>query len=262
MADHNSELVVEDDSREYVLDVQKTWSTAWQIFKTNLSSLLSITLLFFLPIYIITAFIPYELIFSRYGRPAINAVQLVEVILMMILSLLSVMTISSITEKQALGEDFLFNEAVKKSFSHLGKAFGTSFVTGLIVFGYSLLLIIPGIVKAVQLVFVINIVILRGLHGKAACDYSQRVVKDNGFRIFGFLLVRGLLTYAISFVISLPLWFYRDQAVLQILLYTISAFINTYFPILITLLFLDLEQEADQRESKTDLDQQLSIETA
>ena len=75
----------------------------------------------------------------------------------------------------------------------LADAILTGLLAMLIVFGLTLLLIVPGVIWVIYYSFFLFVVALRGLSGKPALDYSKAIVKGQWWRVFGYMLVIQLL---------------------------------------------------------------------
>ncbi len=142
----------------------------------------------------------------------------------------------------------MYKDAIKRSYSHWGKSILATLLAVIVIIGYSLLLIIPGIIKVVQFTFVIYVVVLRGRTGKEALDYSKAIVEGNWWRVVGFYLLIRLITWGAALAVFFPLRLIPNLTIIHLLVYTIFDFFGTYFVILLTILFLDLEQKMNERQ--------------
>ena len=230
------------------LDTGSIWSNAWTIFSTNIKSLLLITLTIFLPLIILNELLPYERIYSQFGTNGLKLTQNTYKFLNTFLRLLGTMAIVFIAEGQVNEINIVYKDAIKRSYSHWGKSILATLLAVIVIIGYSLLLIIPGIIKVVQYIFVNYVVVLRGRTGKEALDYSKAIVEGNWWRVVGFYLLIRLITWGAALAVFFPLRLIPNLTIIHLLVYTIFDFFGTYFVILLTILFLDLEQKMNERQ--------------
>lgn len=87
---------------------------------------------------------------------------------------------------------------------HFGTIVFTSLVGMLIIFGASILLVIPGIFYAVVLSIVFAVRMRERLPFSDSVSRSQSLVKDNWWKTFGLTIVLYLIIYVFSIVLSLP----------------------------------------------------------
>ncbi len=233
--------------REYLFDPHKVWGTAWKIFTGSLGSLLGLTLVFHLPVVLVQYIIPYYRIYLRYGESGLSTVQYIYMIFASLVSILSGLAIAVLAESRALGQEPAFKDLVRRAFSGYGSAFWAFLLGGLQIMLFSLLLVIPGLIKAVQYYFVLQASVLRDLKGKAALDYSKGVVEGQGMRVFGYMIVLGALRYILSFTLGLLQTQIVTGTLLQILIFLLDMFLGSFVVIMLAVLFLDLEQQRDLR---------------
>lgn len=121
----------------------------------------------------------------------------------------------------------------------LGSLLLVSLLSALVVFGGFLLLIIPGIIFAIRLVATVPVVVAEDVRGTEALRRSWRLVKGDGWNVFGVLLVAGLLSGVVSAVVTAPFtngeWFQIGVA------NAIASTLTTPFiTCVIVLIYLDL----------------------
>jgi hypothetical protein len=135
--------------------------------------------------------------------------------------------------RPAVGESYRF------AWKLLGSLLLVSLLTALVVFGGFVLLIIPGIVFGVRLVATVPALIAENLRGREALRRSWRLVKGDGWMVFGVLLVAGLLAAVVGLLFSAP--FREDAWVQQGLAAAAASTLTTPFlTCLIVLIYLDL----------------------
>jgi hypothetical protein len=77
-------------------------------------------------------------------------------------------------------------------------------LTAAAIFGGFLLLVVPGLIFAVRLAFTTQSVVVEGHRGPGALKRSWELTRGSFWRVFGVLLVAGLLTSLASTLIALP----------------------------------------------------------
>ncbi|MPM86026.1 hypothetical protein SDC9_133109 [bioreactor metagenome] len=108
------------------------------------------------------------------------------------------------------------------------KFIGVGIIAGFKIIGYTLLLIIPGIYKAVRLSFIDCVVATNNNKFKDECDESEKLVKNQWWSVFGFLLLMFLLKLLLEFLFMIPLYYISSQLV-TILIGTVVSLLETYF---------------------------------
>lgn len=90
---------------------------------------------------------------------------------------------------RAEGRRLTLGSALQEATARWGRMLLATFLSGLYVVLFTLLLVVPGVVKAVQLAFV-TVAVLRT--SDDALAYSARLVEGRWLRVFGFYLLIGL----------------------------------------------------------------------
>jgi hypothetical protein len=158
-----------------------------------------------------------------------------------IFSCLAMMAIALIVEKTFLNEPMGFLEAFKRAFPKWFGGIGTGLLALVIVLGYTLLLVVPGIIWGVYYLFVIYIVALRNKTGKAALEYSQSLVSGHWWDVFvvylGISIVLGVVGGVISALFKwLPLNLFTS-----LISFSLQTIIGSFLTVSITILFLNLD---------------------
>ena len=105
---------------------------------------------------------------------------------------------------------------------------GVGIIAGLKILGYTILLIIPGIYISVRLSFIDCVVASNNNKFKDECDESEELVKNNWWKVFGFLILMFLLQILLEILFAIPLYFIDSQ----IISFPIAVFVSlleTYF---------------------------------
>jgi len=167
-----------------------------------------------------------------------------------IFTLIGSMSIALIVEKVVAKEDISATAAIKHALSKLGKGITTSLLVLIIVFGLTLLLVIPGIIYSNYYIFVVYVVALRDKSGKEALDYSKMLVEEQWWRVFGILLGAALIFTVIETGISLSLGLISDSPYITLIANTITLFINITFTVMPVVLFLNNDFSYHRRLAK------------
>lgn len=156
-----------------------------------------------------------------------------------IISLIASMSVAVITEKVVDNEPISIIEAVKYATSKWGSAFMTSLLVSVIVFGLSLLFVIPGIIYGTYYIFVLYVVVLRNKSGREALSYSKTLVEGQWWRVFGILLGIGIIFAIFNGIITYPLSKVSDNPYFAIVPNAVSLLLSTIFGVMNVVLFLN-----------------------
>ena len=166
--------------------------------------------------------------------------------------------IAQIVNKSFEGETISWVEALKHGFSRWTNAIGTGFLAGLIIAGWSLLLIIPGIVYSFYYSFWIYIVALRYEDGKNALDYSKKLVEGQWWRIFGIQLFFEAIVVILGLSITLPFYLISDNQFFGLIPDTIIDIVGAFAKVATAILFLNNDFLRNP-QTQTDNDQLLEM---
>jgi len=131
-------------------------------------------------------------------KPGLMLIQVASGMIGVIFSSLSFMAIYRLIESSLQGSPVSWVEAFRHALSRWGASVLTWGTAWLILVGMTALLIVPGIVWSVYYSFLLMVVSVRGLSGKAALDYSKKLVKGRWWRVFGFQTAFMLFSLAFS----------------------------------------------------------------
>jgi hypothetical protein len=116
-------------------------------------------------------------------------------------------------------------EIVKCGLKKWPENFGETLIAGFIILFYTLLLIIPGIYKAVQFSFISNLVSDEESEPR---EKSKLLVKDNWFSVLWILILTFLIGFVIELTVAIPFMLLPDNFLLTILLGIIAAIASSY----------------------------------
>jgi len=155
------------------------------------------------------------------------------------------MAIVLMVERYLRGEKTNYFTALRRVFSCLLKFTCLEFKISLVILCGFIVFIIPGIISATNYYFYPQAFILRDQRGQAALSYSEFLVKGNWWKVLLFSVNQFVITYALDFikshiyqvVTSSSVNYFGELVVDKM----ISHFILSFFYIVSTLLFLNLD---------------------
>lgn len=110
---------------------------------------------------------------------------------------------------RAEGRVLSVGAALREGFTNWPRVFAAKLKAGLLVLGFALLLVVPGIWKSVLLAFVgVGALRRRG----DALDRSEQLVRGRWWEVFGFLALAGVVLYLPMFVLAVVLSLAADAA--------------------------------------------------
>ena len=229
------------------MDVEKTWVSAWLIYKSNLKSILLIVLIIYIPILIVRLVFPYEQIYNDFGYSIYEITKYLLQISGNLIGVIGFISFVIITESSAHGIEITLRNVLLKACSRWWAFIKSTFLSGIIIFLYTLLLIIPGIIKSIQFVFVGYAASIRDVSGKKALEYSKSVTEGQRWRIFGFFLLLWLLSIGPAIAYFYLIYITDNDKLIVNSALVINYFISPFFTILYGVLFLDLEKQWENK---------------
>ncbi|MBU2703405.1 hypothetical protein Ga0466249_004550 [Sporomusaceae bacterium BoRhaA] len=262
-------------------------STAWSVYCQRFRAILIITLIVYIPTNIIEFFILMNVEkVESYMKFVMN--------LEMFIGVIACMGIAIIVEKAVKNEDVDWKTALSQSFASWNKCVVTNLSAGLRILGWTLLLIVPGIIWFIYYYFVTQIVALRGISGIKVLDYSKALVKERWWRTFEIIVAIIIATIVISCVKEyllgtlcnmfsesclgldmlpdwlfdiLPDWLLKIWpaifSVFFIICETVENIIDAFFTVAVTVLFLNLDYitKININELNSELPGEMDVET-
>ena len=236
--DQHIDFKIEADLLSHKFGVRDLLSTGWQIYRSNFKNILLILLCVYIPINIILSFIPSGSLTSD-GWREMRAYNQIFRGLEFFIGVIATLGIAQIVNKSFEGENISWVKTLKHGFSKWLSAIGTGFLAGLIVAGWSLLLIIPGIVYSFYYSFWVYTVALRDEDGKNALDYSKRLVEGQWWRIFGIQLFFDVLVLILGSIITIPFYLISDNQFFGLIPDTIIDIVGAFTKVTTAILFLN-----------------------
>lgn len=148
-----------------------------------------------------------------------------------------------VTESYVLGEKPRLNVAIRKILSRLLPLTCLNIRFGIIYVLRFLLLIVPGLIYAINNGYYALSFILRDQRGKAAFQYSQALVKGNWWKVFFFSLLGPLVIFGLQVFMNKVLsgLIATSPALITILSSILSYLVGLGIGISSVLLFLNLD---------------------
>lgn len=160
-------------------------------------------------------------------------------------------------------EEQAIKEVIIHGLKKWPKFIGLEFIAGLKILGYSILLIIPGIYKFVKLSFIDctmstnNNDHKNGSDEPDALDESERLVENQWWRVFSFLLLMFFLSLLLE-LIFLPLVLTLKSIFFSILIGVIINILKTYFIVVKAIYYLKIKKLKDEYEISNELSHEVN----
>ena len=216
--------------------IGKILSESWKRFTENFQLILIITLIVYIPINIILAFVPIGESLENF-KLFYWIIQIHEGLI----GIIATMAIAYAIKNKIDGKSISIGEALKKSLSRWGAAIGTNIILGIFLLGLTLLLIVPGIIFDVYWIFVIFVVILNDKSGKDALDHSKKIVKGRWWTVVGYSIVFGILGFIVLMIGVVPFWFLPENFLTSIATATLIDIIVSFFTVVSTIFFINFD---------------------
>jgi len=194
-----------------------------------------------LPFLIIDALIPYESIMVNFGENGVKLTNTIVRLFRNLTRLLGLMAIIHIAGGEVIGIKYSFREALKIAYTRWWEIIKTGYMAGLIILGYTLLFIVPGIIRSVYYTFSMYIVVLRKISGKEALDYSKKLVEGQWWHVFGYTFLFLAMSYAIGIFLGLLLLLIPDILIIDLIVFTFAEICGVLFIIAITVFFINTD---------------------
>lgn len=221
---------------QHQFSIGKILSMSWNLFKENFKSIFFITLIIYIPINFILFFVPIGEGVSGL-KQYMNVARLLE----SLIGIISTMAIAYIIKNRIDGTLIDFKAGLQKAFSSWASAIITSLLLGIFVLGLSLLLIVPGIIYYVFWSFALFVVVLKGISGNKALDYSKTIVEGRWWTVFGYSIAFGLLSAAVAFVAGFLTIFLPGNIVTTVLGDTLIDLVLSFFIVVSTIFFINFD---------------------
>ena len=155
------------------------------------------------------------------------------VITQLLLGALTRAAILGVAELPILGSD-----AYRFAFSRLGSILWVTFLSSLAIFGGALLLLVPGLFLLVRFLVAMPVLIVEDVRGRAALRRSWRLVKGDGWIVFGLYILTAIIAGVLALLLTLP--FRESWLTAGVAGGIASALATPYVTVVIVYVYLDL----------------------
>ena len=225
-----------------MMHLGELWDKTWKIYFKNFWSMLLLVLILGLPLIVLCLVAPYSMF-----QPKIVGAQWIFFIVYMLASALfgtiSCLSLTHYIYKTSKKNNITLVESIKFGLTKFWTAIGTTLLMILMLIGLFILLIVPGIIFAVYWTFVVPVIVIKGLSGKKALDYSKSVVKKRWWKVVGYSIVLSIIPMVILFAASMFLNLsYPDSNIAYCIYYFISLMFYVFLYLFNLILFLELDK--------------------
>lgn len=150
------------------------FQASWRTYLGNFPAILAFVLIIDLPIDLMMGQVPL------YDDPASKEMTYylqVSRVLDFWIGTIRDLGIIQLTAASFYGEKLAFSNAFANAFSNYGRALVALFLSGLVIFGCMLLLILPGIAAAIYLSFILHAIVFESVTGTGSLNSSYEFVK-------------------------------------------------------------------------------------
>ena len=193
-------------------------------FIKNFKTIIPIALLIYIPVNILSLFIPAKLS-----------------IISEIINLLVTVSIAKIIEESVSGKHISSFYALRFSLMRWRSACWALLLLAVIVLILLIFLIIPAIIFYPYFVFAIYAVALRGVSGGKGLDYSADLVKGQWRRVFLYTVVMEGCGYILALLFLLPMYFLSESMLLDFILFLAVDIVLLPFSVMMIIFFLNCD---------------------
>ena len=224
-----------EDPASQKVSITETLSSSFIVWKENLLTIAIVITIVYLPIQSLIELVSF-ISDNAYGvnnlengddlRRLANEARIYDVI-RQFLGVIATLGIFNFVYSLLRNEDKNLSaiEIVKYGLKKWPKNFIAGFKAGLIIILYTLLLIIPGIYKAVQYAFISSVI---SDDEDDPLEKSKNLVKDNWFNIFGLVFLIFIIGLLIEIIIFLPIFVLPDSRMVTILLGVVASIATSF----------------------------------
>ncbi len=224
---------------------------AWHLYGKHYKLLLTIVLFVSVPLHIINTIIAEGYQFPAadtidsvwdYSVNALASAQSLAIVIIALLGgVLAPLAIAIAIRAIENNKPIDYKQAFQKAIQRWTSAIITLIIMGLCLIVLYIALVIPGIIFTVFWSFAVFAVALNYKNGFEALRYSKSLVTGKWWKVFGYLIVFGLLSLVAGIVATLPLLPYSNY-VMDIIRGIVGDIINSYFIVVMVLWFFQLEK--------------------
>lgn len=230
--------------REY--NIGDLLSAAWNVYVKNAATIIIVTIIIYIPINILSTLLAKNAAsLAESDAPFLGGILSANLGLLLLLTSLAgvlvPLAIAFVVRTTIDGGTATYQEALRQAISRWLPGIGTSMLMGVFLVGLVILLVVPAIIFGIFWSFAIYAVMLNNKSGMDALRHSKDVVSGRWWRVFGVLIVFGLISGAADWVVGLPLAFATSSFIGSVLTATVSSIIFSFFTVASVVFFLNLE---------------------
>jgi hypothetical protein len=212
---------------------------SWRILKENFRLILLITLVVYVPVGAILAFIPVDKLMEQHGFAYALRIH---VILESLIGIIASMAIAYVVKSRLDGQAISFRQALKKSLSRWTAALWTNSIMVIFLLGLTVLLIILGIMYYVYWIFVLYVVALQDKSGKDALNYSKVIVKGRWWKVATYYFIFGLWQLVVYLITYVPLIiFLPENFFINVATDLVFAIVTSCFMVVYVIFFINFD---------------------
>ena len=240
---------MEQELKTQKISVSETLISSFRLWKDNFITIALVITIVFIPVQVLIELSsigfenlrgPNYLDSTEGWRRLVNEARIYDAIRQLIGVIATLGVFNFIYSLHRKGEDKRNAfELVRFGLRKWPENFIQTLIAGLITLLFTLLLIIPGIYKAVQYSFVSNLV---SDEERDPLAKSRFLVKDKWFDVFGMLLLIFLIGFIIEIIIAVPFIILPDSFLTSIIFGVIIAIVSSYTIVIKGLYFLKLTE--------------------
>ena len=181
-------------------------NTSWRFFWDNWKPIALITIIVYIPLNIFLGIGGWFLVPAEGPEVLDGMINFMRLnsMLELLLGVVATMAIAWLVKARIDKKKITFGEALKKSMSKWPAAIITTIVMGILVGLLTLLFIIPGLIFAIFWIFTIYVILFEDKWLFRAFKGSKEIVRGRWWKVLGFTIVFGVLSFIVSFVAGLP----------------------------------------------------------
>lgn len=243
------------------------------IFKSNIISILLLALMVFLPVSIANVYLADSIIdidmidqlkkvqeseidFNDYENQAIMAAitkqfftYVAITFLISLFALAGDIAIIKLVQDTTGGIKRSFMEVFEESIRQFPGVLWVYLLSNIMI-AFGFMLIFPGILMYFLYAFTVQAAVLFRLKGMRAIQYGSFVTRKSYLKVVGYVIFNVAVSISFSFMTSMPLDYIKNATfrnVASVLIQTGNSFILCIPTILLTLLFLDMQKNVEER---------------
>jgi hypothetical protein len=242
--------------KTHPLGIFELFGESWKYYSTNFAKILLIIVCVYVPINTIVLLIPvHESLLEDPVRLAQLYARIYQAFETWV-GCIATVGIAAVVEGAVLGTTLSWGDAMRQGFSRWASAVGTSIVSGFILLGLFLLLIVPGIIWSVYYTFWLYVVALRKIGGTTALAYSKNLVVGQWWRVLGVIIVIAIADLITGLIVNIPFAFLPDNLIVNVLSNTTLDVISGLFTVTSIMFFLNtdyLKKNVQSQNQSVDL---------